>query len=71
MATMTEPLTFEQIYRNLSSLTALAVATIEPLRKQKDERDTAFVKRIVARFMSLESERLASRPHPPNEELLA
>ena len=53
------PLTFDQIYRNLDGLTALAVASAEPLHKLPDEMDTAFVKRIVARFMSLESERLS------------
>lgn len=51
-------LTFEEIYRNLNGVTALAVAEVETMGKLKGERDTEFVKRIVARFMSLESERL-------------
>lgn len=53
------PLTFEQIYRNLNGLTALRVAELETMGKKKGEYDTEFVKRIVARFMSIESERLS------------
>jgi hypothetical protein len=44
-------LTYEQIYRNLDGLTALATAAATP--RQKDEKDTAFVKRIVATYMKL------------------
>lgn len=50
------PLTYSDIYRNLDGLTALATAAATPLRRQKDEKDTAFVKRIVATYMKLANE---------------
>jgi hypothetical protein len=46
-------LTYEQIYRNMDGITALATAAATPLKRQKGERDTAFVKRIVATYMKL------------------
>lgn len=50
----TEPkLTYSDFYRNLDGLAALAVAETTPLQKQKDEKDTAFVKRIVAAYLSI------------------
>ena len=45
-------LTYSEIYRNLDGLVALQVAASTPLRKQKDEKDTAFVKRIVATYVA-------------------
>lgn len=49
---MTEkPLTYDEVYRNLDGVVALQVAASMPLRKQKDEKDTAYVKRIVAGYM--------------------
>jgi hypothetical protein len=45
-------LTFEEVYRNLDGMVALTVAASMPLRKQKDERDTAYVKRIVAAYLA-------------------
>ena len=50
---MTKPLTYAEIYRNLDGLIALQVACATPLRKHKDEKDTAFVKRIVATYAAL------------------
>ncbi len=47
------PLTYNDIYRNLDGMTALAGAAATPLRRQKDEKDTAYVKRIVATYMKL------------------
>lgn len=46
-------LTYKEIYRNLDGLVALQVAASTPLRKQKDEKDTAFVKRIVATYLAV------------------
>ena len=46
-------LTYSDFYRNLDGITALATAAATPLRRQKDERDTAFVKRIIATYLSL------------------
>lgn len=57
----TRPLTYADIYRNLSGMTALAVAAATPLRRQKDERDTAFVKRIVATYIKLHASQQISR----------
>lgn len=48
-----ERLTYAEIYRNLDGMTALATAAKTPLRRWKDERDTAFVKRIVATYVML------------------
>ena len=49
------PLSYNDIYRNLDGLTALATAAATPLRRGKDEKDTAFVKRIVATYLALAS----------------
>lgn len=49
----TEKLTYDQIYGKLDGLAALVVASNEPLKHKKDERDTAFVKRIVASYMTV------------------
>jgi hypothetical protein len=54
--TKAKPLTYAEIYRNLDGMTALAVAAATPLRRQKDEKDTAFVKRIVATFIKLHAD---------------
>ncbi len=47
-----ETLTYEEVYRNLSSITAMSVAISQSLRKKKGERDTEFVKRIVAAYVT-------------------
>lgn len=47
-------LTYEQIYNNLDGMTAMHVASITSLKKQKDERGTAFVKRIIATYLLYE-----------------
>jgi hypothetical protein len=39
------------VYANLDGLTALAVAEAIPLTRIEDEKDTAFVKRIVAAYL--------------------
>lgn len=57
------PLTYNEIYRNLDGLAALGTATITPLTKQKDEKDTAFVKRIVATYMMLHPANQNEREH--------
>lgn len=44
------PLTYDEIYRNLDGIVALAVAESTDMRKRKGERDTEFVKRIVATY---------------------
>ena len=44
---------YVDFYRNLDGLTALATAAATPLRRQKEEKNTAFVKRIVATYLSL------------------
>lgn len=49
----TKPLTYEDFYRNLDGLTALATAAATPLRKRLGEKDTELVKRIVATYLSL------------------
>jgi hypothetical protein len=46
-------MTYSEIYRNLDGMTALATAAATPLRREKDEKDTAFVKRIVATYVML------------------
>lgn len=46
---------YADIYKNLSGVTALIVASQTPLRKQKDEKDTEFVKRIVAHYIAAAS----------------
>lgn len=57
------PLTYADFYRNLDGLTALAVAGATPLtRITKDERDTAFVKRIVATYLSIAAKNGAHGP---------
>lgn len=50
------PLSYEDVYRNLDGMVALATASATPLRRQKDEKDTAFVKRIVATYLSIASQ---------------
>lgn len=45
-------LTYAEIYRSLDGLVALQVAASTPLRKHKEEKDTAFVKRIVATYLA-------------------
>jgi hypothetical protein len=45
------PLTFEEVYRNLDGLAALAVAGRTWMRKREGEADTEFVKRIVAWYI--------------------
>lgn len=37
---------------HLDGMAALAAAQSTPLKRQKDERDTAFVKRIVCAYMN-------------------
>jgi hypothetical protein len=59
---MTEgPLHYNEIYKNLDGLVALATAAATPLRKPKGEPDTAYVKRIVATYLSLASKMGAHR----------
>lgn len=53
---MPTPLSYGDVYKNLDGLTALATAAATPLRRQKDEKDTAFVKRIVATYIALASQ---------------
>jgi hypothetical protein len=48
-------LSYDDNYKNLDGMTALQVAASMPLRKHKDEKDTAFVKRIVACYMAIAS----------------
>lgn len=55
-------LTYAEIYRNLDGLVALQVAASTPLRKQKDEKDTAFVKRIVATYCAAAQNDPEARP---------
>lgn len=55
----TPRLTYSEIYRNLDGMTAFATATTTPLRRLKDERDTAFVKRIVATYVELAQDMVA------------
>jgi hypothetical protein len=44
-------LTYDEIYGKLDGIAALIVAQQTPLKKNKDERDTGFVKRIVAHYL--------------------
>ena len=53
MSTMEQPLTFDEFYRNLDGMPALAVAMATPLHKRMGERDTEFVKRLVAAYLSI------------------
>jgi hypothetical protein len=48
-------LSYSDVYKNLDGMTALTVATSMPLRKHKGEKDTAFVKRIVACYLTAAS----------------
>lgn len=48
---MPKPLTYDEVYRSLNGMAALAVAGQTFMGKEKDERDTAFVKRIVAHYI--------------------
>ena len=52
---MPATLSYDDVYRNLDGMTALATAAATPLKRHKDEKDTAFVKRIVATYISLAS----------------
>lgn len=56
---MKRPMTYDEIYRNLDGMTALATATTTRLRHHKDEKDTAFVKRIVATYVMLAQDMVA------------
>ncbi len=51
MNKLTGALTFNDVYKNLDGMIALQVAASMPLRRHKDEKDTAFVKRIVAAYI--------------------
>jgi hypothetical protein len=51
--TMADFVNYSDVYKSLDGITALSVATSMPLRKHKDEKDTAFVKRIVACYLTL------------------
>jgi hypothetical protein len=42
----------EILPHHLDSIVALAVAETTPLQKQNDEKDTAFVKRIVCAYLN-------------------
>ena len=44
------PLTYEEIYRNLDGLVAITVASRTTMGKTKGEKNTEFVKRIVAHY---------------------
>jgi hypothetical protein len=46
---------YSDVYKNLDGMTALTVAASMPLRKHKGEKDTAFVKRIVAAYITAAS----------------
>jgi len=59
------PLNFDEVLRSLDSLVALSVAQAMPLRKRKGERDSAFVKRIVAAYLVLESKLIAAERERP------
>lgn len=52
---MKQAVSYNDVYRNLDGLVALATAAATPLRKAKGEKDTAFVKRIVATYISIAS----------------
>lgn len=45
--------TYKEIYRELDGLTALAVAERTTMGKESSEKDTEFVKRIVANYLWL------------------
>lgn len=49
-------LTFDEVYKNLNGVVALQVAAAMPLRKKKGEKDTEFVKRIVAGYVTAAQE---------------
>ena len=53
-------MTFEEIRKNLDSMIALQVAASMPLRKHRDERDTEFVKRIVACYLAIAGQHAAT-----------
>lgn len=48
---------YQQIYKTLNGLAALEVAADMPMTKLKGEKDTAFVKRIVAAYLAVISSR--------------
>jgi hypothetical protein len=45
--------TYEEIYKNLDGITAVATSMATTLYKQKGEMDSAYVKRIVATYLEL------------------
>lgn len=51
---------FEDTYRHLDGLAAISVAAAMPLRKRKGERDSEFVKRIVAAYIVLAAKHSAA-----------
>ena len=53
---MHKRLSFDEIFSKLNGMIALQVAASMPLRKQKGEKDTAFVKRIVAAYLTAAQE---------------
>jgi hypothetical protein len=59
-----QPLSYDDFYKNLDGLTALATASATPLRKRLGERDTELVKRIVATYLSLAARSGAHSDHP-------
>lgn len=58
------PLSYDDFYKNLDGVTALATAATTPLRKRLGERDTEMVKRIVATYLSLASKHGGHDPAP-------
>jgi hypothetical protein len=60
-------LTYAEIYRNLDGLVALQVAVSTPLHRLKDEKDTAYVKRIVATYIAAVQRDDEARPLPNGE----
>lgn len=63
---MSEPtyadLSYQDFYKSLDGVTALATAAATQLRRLPDERDTAFVKRIVATYLSIAAKSGAHDP---------
>lgn len=53
---MGRPLTYDEIYRNLDGVVALAVAENTEMRVRKGERHTEFVKRIIATYVKINQE---------------
>lgn len=59
-------LTYAEIYRNLDGLVAIQVAITTPLHKNKDEKDSAFVKRIVATYCAVAQNDPEARASSPS-----